>query len=253
MSILKKFIEINQQICNIIEKILPYTKPDITELYSKLVAEYANNKQGSVIVDIGGGRLTPFARYLHPTSKPQLIVIDSNKKELKENLTANKIIVANVNKELPLKPKTMDLIVSRYVFEHLEDLSDFVSNSYNILKGGGYFIHLFSCKFALFAILNQILPNKITKLLLNLLIPDSTYIQGFKTNYDHCYYDAIIDVFTKKGFTIEKVIISYYQSRYFRFFFPFYIISVIYEIILQNIGLKNLGSYILIIAKKDRD
>jgi len=67
------------------------------------------------------------------------------------------------------------------------------------------------------------------------------------------YYSAIVDIFTKKGFSIDQIKISYYGSRYFSFFVPFFIISVIYEVILQSIGIKNLGSYILIVAKKDRD
>lgn len=251
MSLIKDFIHINQIICSKIENLLPYTKPDITETYSQIVAEYANKQNNTVIVDIGGGRTTAFAKNLNPKLKHKLIVVDESEKELEKNIDANEILVADINRTLPLKSQYADLIVSRYVFEHLENLPNFVSNSNQVLKKGGYSVYLFSCKFALFAILNQILPNRITKFLLNLLIPDSKHIRGFKTNYNHCYYDAIINIFIKNRFSIKKVYISYYGSRYFRFFLPFYLISIIYEIILQILGIKNLCAYILIIAKKE--
>ncbi len=253
INYLRRFIEVNRNICNKIENTISLNKPDFTELYSKLVAEYANKKKQPVIIDIGGGRLTPFVKYLNSALRYQLIVVDKNKKELEYNFSANKTITTDVNKELPIQPNTADIIVSRYVFEHLENLPGFILNSNKILKTDGYSIHLFSCKFAIFAILNQIFPHKLTKFLLSSLVPGSQYIRGFKTNYDHCYYSAIVDIFTKKGFSIDQIKISYYGSRYFSFFVPFFIISVIYEVILQSIGIKNLGSYILIVAKKDRD
>lgn len=251
MSLFYKFIKINQKICNKIENILPYTKPDITVLYSQVVAEYANKKKHQVIVDMGGGRLTPFAKYLDQKIKHKLIVIDFSEEELKKNIHADQIIIADINKKLPLKSNSADLIVSRYVLEHVDNLPNFLSHSRKALKNGGYFIHLFSCKFALFSILNQLFPSQLARFLLNNLIPASQHIRGFKTNYNYCYYDAIVNVFTQNKFSIKKVYLSYYQSRYFSFFVPFYIISIFYEIILRMLGLKNLCAYILIVTQKE--
>lgn len=251
MSLFHKFTEINQRICNKIENILPYTKPDITELYSEVIADYASKKKHQMVVDVGGGRLTPFAKYLDLVKNHKLVVIDFSEEELKKNIYADRTIVADINKELPLRPNSVDLIVSRYVLEHVDNLPSFISHSQKALKNGGYFIHLFSCKFALFALLNQLFPIRLTKSLLNNLVPNSQHIRGFKTYYNYCYYDGIINIFAKKGFSVEKVYLSYYQSRYFSFFALFYIISIFYEIILQMLGLKNLGAYILIIVKKE--
>lgn len=250
MSILKWFIRINQQICNKIELLLPTAKPDITELYSKTVATYVNSMPKQVIIDVGGGRQTSFAKYLNPELKHKLIVIDSLKEELKKNIYANQIIITDIDKKLPLQPSSADLIASRYVLEHLNNLSVFVSDSQKALKNGGYFIHLFSCKFALFAVLNQLLPDNFSNILLNYLVPGSKNIRGYKTSYNKCYYDKVIKILTSNGFWIESVVISYYQSRYFSFFVPFYLISILYELFIRTLGLKNLCSYILIVAKK---
>lgn len=250
MSPFHKFLEINQKICFKIENILPHTKPDITELYTTVVSEYANKKAGRIIVDIGGGRYTPFAKYLSPAKKHKLIVIDSLEKELRNNVDADQIIVADINKQLLLKPNSTDLIVSRYVLEHLDNLPSFLSHSQKILKDGGYSIHLFSGKFALFAIINQLLPDKLSNILLNHLIPGSKNIRGFHTSYNQCYYQAMMNNFQSHGFKIERVVINYYQSRYFSFLLPLYLISVVYELIIHTLGLKNLCAYLLIIAQK---
>lgn len=244
----QKFIDVNQKISDKVEIFLNFSNPDISETYTKEVFEYANKKNKQKIVDIGGGRFTPFAKYLRPNLKNKLIVIDKNINELKQNMNADKIIVADVNKKLPIK--SADMVTSRYVLEHLNNLPNFISNSNEVLKKNGVSIHLFSCKFAIFSLLNQFLPRKLTNNLLHSFVPESE-LHGFKTNYNHCYYDAIIKIFTDNGFSIKKIYLSYYGSRYFRFFLPIYLLSVFYEIILQILGLKNLCAYILIVTKKE--
>lgn len=251
--ILKNFIKLNQKISKLIENIIPHSRPDITELYSQIISDYVSKNKKPIIVDIGGGRLTPSVKYFKAHQDYKLIVIDSNKSELLKNRDADKKIIANLDKKLPLKQNSVDFIVSRYVFEHLNNLPLFLLNSNKALKKDGRMIHLFSCKFAAFALLNQILPDKISKLLLELLIPESKNIHGYKTNYNYCFYSAISKLFTKNNYKIEKIYLSYYQSRYFSFFVPFYLFSVVYELILYIFGLKNLCAYIIIIAKKNGD
>lgn len=230
------------------EKYLPHTKPDITDFYSEVVASLANNFKNPVIVDVGGGRCTPFANKLHP--KHKLIVLDVDENELKFNESADKKVIMP-GMEIPLKINSADLIVSRYTLEHLNNPEIFIKNSFKILKNGGYSIHLFSCKYAPFAIINQLLPGKLSQFLLNKFVPNSKHIRGYKTYYKSCYYSKIIDVFKKSGFEITNIYLSYYQSGYFSFFLPFYLLSIFYEFIIYSLKIKNLSAYILITVKKD--
>lgn len=230
------------------EKYLPHTKPDITEYYSETVVNLANNFTNPVIVDVGGGRLTPFAKKLKKNHK--LIVLDADKNELKLNKDADKKNIVQDNL-IPLKENSADLVVSRYTLEHLNNPEIFIKNSFKILKRGGCSIHLFSCKYAPFSIINQLLPNKLSQLLLNKFVPNSKHIRGYKTYYKYCYYSKIIDVFKKNGFEITNIYLSYYQSRYFSFFPPLYLLSIFYEFIIYSLKLKNLSAYVLITVKKD--
>lgn len=75
-------------------------------------------------------------------------------------------------------------------------------------------------------------------------------ICGFPAFYDKCYYSAIKQLLGKHGFEIIEIKLSYYQSRYFNFFFPLFLISVIYEILLMVMGVKDLCAYILVVARK---
>jgi SAM-dependent methyltransferase len=153
--------------------------------------------------------------------------------------------VANITQGLPLGLEEADLIVSSYVLEHLEDLEAFIFNSKQTLKRGGYFIHLLPSKFAPFALINQVLPRNVSTSLLSYLCRP-----GFPAYYDNCYYSAIKVLLEKHDFKLMKTHLSYYQSRYFGFFFPLFIVSAFYEVLLYALRVKNPCAHLLVVARK---
>ena len=44
--------------------------------------------------------------------------------------------------------------------------------------------------------------------------------------------------------------LSYYQSRYFGFFVPLYLMSALYEALIRALGIRDLSAYLLIVARK---
>ncbi len=46
---------------------------------------------------------------------------------------------------------------------------------------------------------------------------------------------------------------SYYASDYYTFFFPIFLVSMLYEMTLKWLGVKNLGATLLIVARKLED
>ena len=50
--------------------------------------------------------------------------------------------------------------------------------------------------------------------------------------------------------TIARNWLNYFQTSYFSFFVPFFVIMAIYEMLLQYIRAKDLCAHILIVAKK---
>jgi len=247
---LDRFFAINRNLCNKLEWYLPQARTKIFYLYEKIIAEYMNSKPNQVIIDVGGGGKCHFAKYKDPNADIKIISVDVSYEEMKNNRDVDEKIVANIMNGLPFEDKEVDLVVSRSVLEHLENLENFITNSKRILKKGGYFIHLFPSKFSPFALVNQMLPKDLSRKLLYFLIPESRGISGFPAFYDKCYYSAIKLLLGKHGFEIIDIHFSYYQSRYFIFFLPLFLISALYEILLRTIKIKNLCAYILVVARK---
>ena len=249
-QMLNEFFSANRTICNKIELNLPQAQLNIFDLYEKLVAEYINRKNNQTIVDVGGGRTCPFAKYKSSNITAKIIGVDISEDELKNNNDLDEKRIADITRKLPFGNEEADIITSRSVLEHLKNLENFISESDRILKKGGYFIHLLPSKFAFFAIINQLIPKKISKMLLYHLLPENRGISGFPAFYNKCFYSAIKTLLLKYDFEIVDIHLSYYQSAYFKFFLPFFLISAVLEICLYALKLKKLSAYILVIARK---
>lgn len=249
MNLIIKFIHFNQKVCSLIEPRLPHTRPDLTLYYDSMVADYINHKKGQQIVDLGSGREISYAAKLNSNSQSFIVAVDSSQKELSLNKGADKKIAADLNSTLPLPDHFANLITARYLLEHLQEPNLFLKNIRRILKKNGKVIFIFSSGNALFAILNRLLPSHLSQRLLLWFVPGSKDLRGFRTYYKFDYHNTI-KLFQKNGFKISRTQLSFYQSRYFAFFVPFYLFSVIYELIIFKLGIKSLASYIIIIAQK---
>jgi SAM-dependent methyltransferase len=209
-----------------------------------------NERPNQLVVDVGGGKSCPFAKYRRPGFGTRIVAVDVSADEIEENRDVDETRTADIMQELPFEAGEVDMIVSRSVLEHLVDLEAFVANSARVLKPGGYFIHLFPGRFAPFAIINRMFPQRLSRRILFFLHPQTVGICGFPAFYDRCSYSALARLVESRGFEIEEQRMSYYQSRYFDFFFPLYLLSVGYELLARASGLSDLSAYVLIVARK---
>lgn len=246
---LRKFFALNRKACKKIEPYLPQASANMDRLYERTVAQYMNSKRGQVVADVGGGKSCIFAKYREPGAGAKIIAVDISEEELEQNIEVQEKRVTDITKDLPFSPGEVDLIVSRSVLEHLENVDSFIANSKRVLKKGGYFIHLFPSKFAPFALINQALPDSISSRVLYFFMPASKGRCGFPAYYDNCYYSSITNLLDKHGFKVVHTHLSYYQSPYFYFFLPLYLISALYEIVIQALDARNLCAYVLIVAE----
>jgi len=247
---LKKFISLNKTACKKLCDYFPQAKTNIFELYEKVVTEYLNLKRDQIIVDVGGGKYCPFAAHKDPTRNARIITVDLSEEQVRGNHEVDEKLIANIMHPLPFKNHKIDLVVSRAVLEHLEDLEAFLIESTRVLKANGYCIHAFSSKFAPFAIINQLLPSKLSKQLLLYVRPEVKGFAGFPAYYNKCFYSSIKALFQKHGYEIVEIRLNYFQTSYFSFFVPCFVIMAIYEVLLQCIRARDLCAHILIVAKK---
>jgi ubiquinone/menaquinone biosynthesis C-methylase UbiE len=244
------FVALNRKASERLEASLPQNF-DIFCRYIEVVRDVINAKpRNTVVVDVGGGTTCPFARALNPDGNTIIIALDISQDQLRCNNDVKGKLVADVVKGLPFGNGTIDLITSRSVLEHLGDVGDFIRHSSDVLKPGGYWVHLFPSKFAPFAVINQLLPKAWSRTLVGALFPSQKGICGFPAIYNVCYYSAVENLLRKNGFNRVDIVPSYYQSQYFSFCFPLFVASAAYELLVRLLGLRNLAAYLLVVARK---
>jgi SAM-dependent methyltransferase len=247
---LRSFFDANRKLTYRLEPMLPQAREHLFEAYESTVAQYMNARPNQLVVDVGGGKSCPFSKYREPALGTRIVAVDISEAEMRDNSDVDEARVGNIMQELPFEPGEVDLIVSRSVLEHLVDLDSFVATSQKVLKPGGYFIHLLPGRYAPFAVINRSLPSWLSRKVLYFFQPRVIGICGFPAFYDKCNHSALAKSLHAHGLELEECRVSYYQSQYFNFFVPLYLVSVAYELVARAVGARELAAYYLIIARK---
>lgn len=244
---LTRFINFNEKICK-------YTTPkhyDETMAYNffhSKCLELMIQPDIRTVLDIGSGRTWHFSRATKDACRIHLIGLDIDASELEYNTLLDQKIVSDVTNEIPLPTSSVDLIMVRAGVEHFCDNDKFLSNCARCLRPGGTLIATFANKYAPFAILNQLLPRKISQWLLYHLIPGSKGVLGFPAAYDRTSYSGFKRLLQKNDYAITYHYSSYFSSAYFYFFASMYIVSLMLDLIRFILGIRNLCSYHLFVA-----
>jgi SAM-dependent methyltransferase len=244
------FFDLNRKLCRSIRAHLPQAQENLFLKYEERVVQQISSTAGQIVLDIGGGKSCPFTRLLAANRDSKIVAVDISCDELARNKDVDLKIAGDLMGRMPLADGSVDLVVSRSVLEHLQDVSLFVGECSRVLKKGGHTIHLLPSKYALFALFNQMLPNTIAKRLIGFFHPRSAGICGFPAFYNSCCCSEMIRLFERNGFRIVQMKVGFDQSDYYSFFLPFYLLSALYEMAVYALGLKNLGAYLLITAQK---
>jgi ubiquinone/menaquinone biosynthesis C-methylase UbiE len=219
--------------------------------YKYEVAARLNRRRGQVVVDIGCGRECPFLPFVCEPDAHLVIGVDCSSHELRLNPDLGVKIVADAAAEaFPLRSASADLVVSRSVVEHLSDNDVFFANCARVLRPGGALVHTFACKFAPFALINQVLPNALARRLLAWFQPQWTEECGFPAHYNNCYFSAVRRLLERHGFQNARFTFRFYQSIYFNFFLPLYVPMLLYDLVVWGLGARNLACAILVTADR---
>lgn len=252
MSSFRAFIDRNKRLSALTRNRLPphWIGEDLKTVQERLVPELIQRLETPLVIDLGGGRRCAFAAQTPADSGATLVAMDISEEELRLNRDVALRVAADATRPLPLRDASVDLIVSRSVVEHLEDTQTHIAHAYRCLKKGGYLVSVFPSRYSPFAILNRIMGNELARSILFYFHPGFKDSCGFKAYYNKCYYTAFKAMLEKEGFDIIDVRVRYFQSLYYDFFYPAFLASLAYDLIIQSVGAKNLGAQILIVARK---
>lgn len=110
-----------------------------------------------------------------------------------------------------------DLVFSRFVLEHVRDVKQAYVNTYALLRRGGLFFHVFPTLYAFPFLLNWILPEQISQVLLwKLKPPVAGHRVKFPAYYSYCKLTkSTIDMLEAIGFG-EIRLIPFYGYPYLK-------------------------------------
>jgi SAM-dependent methyltransferase len=218
--------------------------------FDEVVGELINRPGCSTVLDIGAGRESSYAPLIRDRGQKYLIGMDVDHDEVARNKSLDRAIVADACSPFDLEPASVDLALAKSVVEHLPDVPEFLRNVHRVLRPQGRLVVFFPGRNAPFAIINRMLPERAKERILSSLVPGHEGIVGFKTYYDNTVYSAFTAALESTGFVKEDEKVSYFSSSYFAFFLPVYALSLLLDLSRSALGVKELASYYVFVARK---
>lgn len=248
-------LEWNRRVCWALTPHLPQARHDLAYLnrvYDRLLADVVDGPTPSLIIDVGAGKETRFARVRPPVSQARVVGVDVAEEELARNDDVDEKLVVDAGQGLPFADGSVDVVTSNAFLEHVPDVEAFVRHSARVLRPGGRWIHLFTSKYAPFAVVNQLLPARVGDRVLDVLFPKQREegTIGFRAHYDRCYASALGKLLDRHGFDVDAIHASYSQSYYFNFLVPAFLASAAYEAVVERLGALDLAAYLLVDARR---
>ena len=204
---------------------------------------------GAVVLDLGGGRRCIYAGEVDPPGRLKLIAVDISPDELASNTDVAETLVADVAKYMPMPDASSDLILSRALLEHVDDVPAAIREMARVLRPGGTALHFVPCRYSIFGIGARLLPFD---LLLRLTMKLAPWFReeafGFKIYYDRCYPSALERAFRGAGFTDVRTEISWSCDAYFTGVYPLYLLHALYEQIVRRLRIRRLAAYVIVRA-----
>jgi SAM-dependent methyltransferase len=200
------------------------------------------------ILDLGSGRRPG----VPPEKRPrncEYVGLDVSRQELEAAPPASydRLVVADIVEPRAELEGAFDLVISFQVLEHVKPLPRALANARTYLKPGGTFVSQLSGRYAAFAILNRIIPDRAGVLAMRSLMgraPETV----FPAHYDRCWYDALKR--DMQGWSEVEVIPRFLGGGYFSSIRPLERLYYLFEDWAVRGDHKNLATHYLVIARR---
>ncbi len=192
----------------------------------------------AVVLDAGcgdGGILAEFA-----TVPKKIIGVDQNKELLEKNSVVHEKFVANLE-NLPFENNSIDVIVSQFVLEHVENPEKVFKELFRVLKPGGVFIFLTPNMLNPVMALSKILPHFVHHFLRTTILKkqEETHPTYYKVNT----HKKLVSLGHAAGFERHKIVRAG-NPEYLGFCKPLVPLAIFYEKITDHAPLRFLKMYL---------
>ncbi len=200
----------------------------------------------ATILDAGCGRTAPVLRKLASPSR-RLIGIDLvDPSNVPPGIEYHKADLA----KMPLEDESVDLVISRSVFEHLEFPQDVYRELNRVLKPGGQVVFLTASLYDYGTVVSRMVPNvyhsKVVK-----AVEGRDEHDTFPTMYRTNDKSTIEKLSSSVGMKIQSIDYLNQYPNYFKFNAILYALGIVYERITTRFdALKTLRGWILVTLVK---
>jgi 2-polyprenyl-3-methyl-5-hydroxy-6-metoxy-1,4-benzoquinol methylase len=142
-----------------------------------------------------------------------------------------------------------DLVICQATLEHVHDNTKAIAAIASAVKPGGLVAIFAPSRYAAYARLNLLLPEKVTHKMLDFVCPSNQGSHGFRAYYDNCSIRELSSLGRRNG--LEVVAFHrYYLSGYFGVFFPAYVIWRLWFLVNYAIDRERAAETFTIIFRK---
>jgi SAM-dependent methyltransferase len=197
----------------------------------------------SLILDAGAGK-----RCFYKRDGMHVVGADVLATDLAENSDISCAVATDLSAGFPFRAESFDAITACYFMEHIPDTNKFIQNAATVLKPNGRVFLLFPCRYAPFAIVNRMIPNRWTVGLLRGFLKDSH--GGFPAKYSKCWPGGMRKVLERNGLRVIHQKVCHYQAFYCAAFLPLYLLCLAYDAMTRASGIETLASSVVMVAQK---
>jgi ubiquinone/menaquinone biosynthesis C-methylase UbiE len=174
--------------------------------YSVFIKNQVEEHQACKICDVGGGANPVLPLQFINKNQLDCTVLDISSTELEKAPKGYKKLVQDIEAEDFIPTEQFDLVITKMMAEHLKNGRLFHKNIFCMLKPGGVAVHYFPTLFALPFLVNKLIPEWLSSMLLDILLPRDRYQLGkFPAYYSWCFgpTPTMLRMLTEIGYEID--------------------------------------------------
>jgi SAM-dependent methyltransferase len=156
--------------------------------FPKFIQGVIESSQARSVCEIGAGAHPALTKEFVEHHHIDYTALDAEASELSKASYQPKLVVWDICKAGELPANSFDLVFSRMSFEHFSDSAGAHRNIWKMLKPGGVAVHCFPTLYTLPFVVNWLIPERLSRFLLQLVTPRTDYYHHdkFPARYDLC-------------------------------------------------------------------